>query len=159
MESTFSMLKAGLLLAAQAAGIILDDLVVIPEKAEDVITMFPGALEYQQVNGNENFVQTKSSDVFRQACSRLRLKILDFSRNLEAEQRIVSLVEWGQDTINVWTAVQNNEDLMLIRDLNHINNHRYMIIAIENFKQIMSRPAPDNEEEQGKRYENPLIPG
>ena len=34
-----------------------------------------------------------------------------------------------------------------------------MIIAIENFKQIMSRPAPDNEEEQGKRYENPLIPG
>ena len=91
-------------------------------------------------------MQKKFSDVFREACSRLRLKILDLSRNLEAEQRIVSLVEWGQDTINVWTA-------------DHINNHRYMIIAIENFKQIMSRPAPDNEEEQGKRYENPLIPG
>ena len=33
-----------------------------------------------------------------------------------------------------------------------------MIIAIENFKQIMSRPAPDNEEENGKRYLNPLVP-
>ena len=39
------MLKAGLLLAAQAAGIILDDLVVIPEKAEDFITMFPCAFK------------------------------------------------------------------------------------------------------------------
>ena len=34
-----------------------------------------------------------------------------------------------------------------------------MIIAIENFKQIMSRPAPDNEEEQAKQYSNPLVPG
>ena len=121
--------------------------------------MFPSAISVEEVNGNENFVQTKSSDVFRQACSRLRFKILDLSRNLEAEQRIVSLVQWGQDTINAWTAVQNNEDLMLIRDLDHINNHRYIIIAIENFKQIMSRPAPDNEEEQRKQYENPLLPG
>ena len=48
---------------------------------------------------------------------------------------------------------------MLIRDLDHINNHRSMIIAIEYFKQIMSRPAPDNEEEQRKQYENPLMPG
>ena len=71
----------------------------------------------------------------------------------------MSLVGWGQDTINVWTAVQNNDDLMLIRDLDHINNHRSMIIAIENFKQIMSRPAPDNEEEQAKQYSNPLVPG
>ena len=34
-----------------------------------------------------------------------------------------------------------------------------MIIAIENFKQIMSRPAPDNEEEHGSQHSNPLIPG
>ena len=33
-----------------------------------------------------------------------------------------------------------------------------MIIAIENFKQIMSRPAPDNEEKNGKLYLNPLVP-
>ena len=71
----------------------------------------------------------------------------------------MSLVGWGQDTINVWTAVQNNDSLMLIRDLDHINNHRSMIISIENFKQIMSRPAPENEEEQGKQYSNPLVPG
>ena len=58
----------------------------------------------------------------------------------------------------MWTAVQNNDELMLIRDLDHINNHRSMSIAIENFQQIMSRPAPENEEEQRKRYENPLIP-
>ena len=45
MESAFSLLKASLMLAAQAAGAILDDLVLIPEKAEDIITMFPSALE------------------------------------------------------------------------------------------------------------------
>jgi len=84
MESVFSSLKASLMQAAQAAGAILDDLVLIPEKAEDIITMFPSALELKQVNGNENFVQTKSSDVFRRACSKLWLKILDFSRNIEA---------------------------------------------------------------------------
>ena len=33
-----------------------------------------------------------------------------------------------------------------------------MIIAIENFKQIMIRPAPNNEEENGKLYLNPLLP-
>ena len=45
MESAFSLLKASLMLAAQAAGAILDDLVLIPEKAEDIITMLPSALE------------------------------------------------------------------------------------------------------------------
>ena len=59
----------------------------------------------------------------------------------------------------MWTAVQDNDDLMLIRDLDHINNHRSMIIAIANFQQIMSRPAPDNEKEQRRQYENPLMPG
>ena len=33
-----------------------------------------------------------------------------------------------------------------------------MMIAIENFKQIMSWPAPDNEEEYGMQYPNPLVP-
>ena len=33
-----------------------------------------------------------------------------------------------------------------------------MMIAIENFKQIMSWPAPDNEEECGMQYPNPLVP-
>jgi len=48
---------------------------------------------------------------------------------------------------------------MHIRDLDHINNHRSMSIAIDKFQQIMSRPAPESEEEQRKQYENPLIPG
>ena len=47
---------------------------------------------------------------------------------------------------------------MLIRDLEHINDHRKMVIAIENFKQIMSRPAPDSEEEKTKNIPNPLVP-
>ena len=120
--------------------------------------MFPSALEPKQVNGNPNFIQTKSAEIFRQACSKLRLKIFDLSRELEAEQRIVSLVGWGQDAINVWTAVQNNEDLMLITDINYINNHRNMIIAIEKFKQIMSSPAPNNEKDHGEKKDNPLLP-
>ena len=88
MDAAFSLLKASLMLAAQAAGAILDDLVLIPERAEDIITMFPSALSLEQVNGNENFVQTKSSDVFRQACSKLRLTILDLARKINPEQRI-----------------------------------------------------------------------
>jgi len=51
--------------AALTTGAILDDLVIMPEKAEDFITILPTALSLEQVNGNENFIQTKSSDVFR----------------------------------------------------------------------------------------------
>ena len=46
----------------------------------------------------------------------------------------------------------------MIKDLEHINNHRSMVNAIENFKQIMSRPAPENNDDQTK-YANPLVPG
>jgi len=95
METAFTLLKASLMKAAQAAGAKLDDLVFIPEKPEEIITMFPSAISVEQVNGNDNFIQNKSTDVFRQACNKLRLTILDLSRKLEAEQRIVNLISWG----------------------------------------------------------------
>ena len=47
---------------------------------------------------------------------------------------------------------------MMIKDLEHINNHRSMVTALENFKLIMSRPAPENNYDQTK-YANPLVPG
>ena len=37
--------------------------------------------------------------------------------------------------------------------------HTLFYVYRENFKQIMSRLAPDNEEEYGKKYSNPLVPG
>ena len=42
--------------AAQAASANLDDLLAIPQKAEDIITLFPSALFPKQVNENKHFV-------------------------------------------------------------------------------------------------------
>ena len=56
MDSAFSLLKASLEGAASAAGVSLNDLVIIPKEAEEIITMFPSALSLDQVNGNKDFV-------------------------------------------------------------------------------------------------------
>ena len=47
MESAFAILKQSLMKAAQAAGTILEDLIEIPEKASDIITLFPSALSLE----------------------------------------------------------------------------------------------------------------
>ena len=44
-------------------------------------------------------------------------------------------------------------------DIENDKNYRNVRIAIDNFKQIMSRPAPDIEQDSSKQYLNPLIPG
>lgn len=63
------------------------------------------------------------------------------------DSRIVNLKKWEQDVHCVWTAVQENEDLVLIRDLNQITDHRNLITALEIFDEIMSKPAPNSDEE------------
>ena len=80
MDSAFSLLKGSLENAASAAGVNLGDLVIIPKKAEEIITMFPAAETLYPVNGIKNFVQKRSELLFRQRCSTLRLKILNLAR-------------------------------------------------------------------------------
>ena len=95
MQSAYNSLKDNLIKAAQAAGASIKNLVTIPEKAEEIITMFPSALSLKQVNENKNFTQILTENVFRQKCSMLRLSILDFARQLEDEQRILDLKTWA----------------------------------------------------------------
>lgn len=122
--------------------------------------MFSSALSLEKINGNENLVQTRSSDVFRQQCSELRLELLNIAKNLPESSRIVNLQKWGQDAMNVWTAVQENDDLVMIRDLSHINNHRQMVVALEEFRKIMSKKAPVLAlGEVVKNESNPLLTG
>jgi len=105
METAFGILKKSLRKAAQAAGAVLEDLIDIPDRAEDIISLFPSALSLEQINGNKNFVHTTSSDVFRQGCSMLRLELLNLAKDLPEESRIVNMQKWGWDAISVWTAV------------------------------------------------------
>ena len=95
MQSAYNSLKDNLIKAAQAAGASIKNLVTIPEKAEEIITMFPSALSLKQVNENKNFTQILTENVFRQKCSMLRLSILDLARQLEDEQRISDLKTWA----------------------------------------------------------------
>lgn len=156
METAFSILKNSLRSAAQAAGAALEDLIVIPDQAQDIITMFPSALSLEQINGNENFVQTRSSDVFRLDCSKLRLELLKIAKDLPEEYRIINLAKWGQDATDIWTAVQENDDLVMIRDLNHINDHRMLIVSLEQFRKIMGKAAPTGDEPI-RQLSNPLL--
>ena len=56
MEKAFETLRVSLRKAASAAGAQLDQLLDIPQRAEEIITMFPSALSLEQVNGNPKFV-------------------------------------------------------------------------------------------------------
>ena len=90
----------------------------------------------------------------------LRLELLNIAKNLPYQSRIVNLQKLAQDAINVWTAVQESDDLVMIKDLNQINDHRNLTNAIEDFRKIMSKAAPDlSEGEELKYHENPLLPG
>ena len=74
------------------------------------------------------------------------------------ENRIVNIAKWGQDATNIWSAVQENDDLVMIRDLDHINNHRKLIVTLEEFRKIMSKAAPSGDEVI-RQLANPLLKG
>ena len=47
---------------------------------------------------------------------------MDIARNLPEESRIVNIQKWGQDVLSIWASVNENDDLVMIRDLQHIND-------------------------------------
>ena len=65
MDQAFETLTKNLRLAATAAGASLEELIVIPDRAEEIISMFPSALTLENINDNEQLKQTRSSEVFR----------------------------------------------------------------------------------------------
>lgn len=158
MDAAFQILKNSLRQAAQAAGAPLENLIYIPEKPEDIISLFQSALKLEQINGNENYQQTQSAEIFRRQCSSLRLELLNMAKDLEPDSRILNLQEWGQSVFTIWTAIQENDDLVKIQDLEQINNHRKLVTVIENFRKMMNKAAPTGEEEI-KTLVNPLLPG
>ena len=42
--------------------------------------------------------------------------------------------------------MNENDDLVMIRDLNQINDHRNLVLALDEFRKIMSRAAPNMED-------------
>lgn len=47
----------------------------------------------------------------------------------------------------VWTAVTESDDLVLIQDLRHINDHRTLEKAMNQFKKIMAKTDGGEEDE------------
>ena len=122
MEAAFATLKDNLRKAARAAQANLEDLIVIPEEASDIISMFPSALDLVKIRNQDTLVHTRSTDIFRKNCSMLRLQILDISKSLSEESRHVNIQQWGNEANTVLTAVMDNDDLVAMVDLGHINN-------------------------------------
>ena len=52
--------------AARAAGALLENLIDIPSQPSDFISMFPAALNREQINDNKLYEQTISSSIFRE---------------------------------------------------------------------------------------------
>ena len=70
------------------------------------------------------------------------------------------MMKWGKDAIAVLLAVMDNDDLVGIEDLQQINDNRMMVVAIEDFRVIMSKAAPDLEEGQSYGFlQNPFLTG
>ena len=98
---------------------------------------FHGAIDKHAVYANNVLTQTKSHAGFRDECGNLRRRLINFSQNLEAKQRTLNLKKLMQDMSIVWTAVTESDDLVLIQDLRHINDHRNLEKAMQLFKKIM----------------------
>ena len=102
----------------------MDQLIDIPETADEIITMFASALEIKLINENRTLQHTRSSDIFREQCAKLRSTILNIARTLDPQSRISSMMKWGKDSIAVLSAVMDNDDLVGIEDLQQINDNR-----------------------------------
>ena len=104
-----------------------------------MIDTFQSAIDKHVIYGNDVLTLTKSHSEFRDQCARLRLRIMDFSKKLDDKQRPQSLKKKVEDMSIVWTAVTENDDLVLIKDLGHINDHKNLKRAMDGFKKIMSK--------------------
>lgn len=76
MNAAFETLKNNLKKAARAAQANLEDLIVIPNEASEIISMFPSALDVVKIRNQDALKHTRSTDIFRVNCSKLRLHIL-----------------------------------------------------------------------------------
>ena len=108
---------------------------------------FHGAIDKHSVYANEVLTQTKSHSGFRDECGHLRRRLINFSQGLDPKQRTLNLKKLIDNMAIVWTAVTESDDLVLIKDLRHINDHRNLEKAMGNFKKIMSKPDQGEEDE------------
>ena len=56
----------------------------------------------------------------------------------------------------VWTALTETDDLVMITDLRHINDRKYLMKAIEDFRKIMTK---DKNIDSNRDENNPLTTG
>lgn len=46
---------------------------------------------------------------------------------MNKDSKFINLKTWIKDASDVWTAIRQNEDLMMIQDLAEINNSRKIV--------------------------------
>lgn len=119
---------------------------------------FHGAIDKEAVYANEVLTQTKYHGGFRDECGQLRRRLMDFSKTLDNKHRALSLKKLIEEMAIVWTAVTENDNLVLIKDLRHINDHRNLENAMTTFKRIMAKVNEgENDKFKDSGEENPLL--
>ena len=157
IQIQFDKIKLSLEEAAQAAEENLHDLLDI-DRASDMMDTFHGAIDKKAVYANEVLTQTKYHPGFRDQCGQLRRRLIDFSKTLENQQRVFSLKQLVEEMSIVWTAVTENNNLVLVKNLRHINDHRNLENAMTTFKRIMAKvDEGDNDKFKDSGEENPLL--
>ena len=58
------------------------------------------------------------------------------------ECRHVNIHKWGQDAITVLKAVTENDELVSISGLSYISNQKKLLVALDEFRQIMIKNVP-----------------
>ena len=135
----FEKIKAGLEEAAKAADTDLASLVSMEVTADEMMNTFHGAIDRKTIGTNSYYVQTRYNEKFRNQCSELRLKLHKFARNLADNQRMATLELLVEHMNVVWDALTQSDDLVMIKDLRHINDMKNLMTAIEEFKKIMAK--------------------
>ena len=115
---------------------------------------FHSAIDVKAVYTSNRLTQTISNCLFSDECGKLRHQLIKFSENLEHKKTKHSLEAFVDHMADVWTAVTENDDMVLIQNLDHINDHRDLTKAMEGFRRIMSQTDGGNNQEP---EENPLL--
>ena len=115
---------------------------------------FHSAIEKKNVYTGDRLTQTVSNCIFHDQCGKLRDQLIKLSKSLGHKNAMKSFKAFVEHMAEVWTAVTQNDDLVLIQNLAHIEDHRNLTEAMNSFRKIMSKTDGDNNQ---VTEENPLL--
>ena len=156
MKDSYTKVKTSLEIAARAAGTELSDIIELPGDFAEAFDIFSCAIAPKFIGGNSSYKPMEISLRFREGCCKLRKRILDYAKDLDAQRRCINLRKWAQEAKVVWRAVKESDDFASLTNLKHIREHRKLVATL---KRVYMIHANKIEISDNDTVSNPLLQG